>query len=91
MRRKYCIFWAVMACVLTIAGHAWGDVAIDEANFPDNVVRDTVRGFDTDNNGVLNAAEIAEVIELHIAGMGISSLKGIENFTALEVLECHDN
>ncbi|MBQ3403288.1 MAG: leucine-rich repeat domain-containing protein [Synergistaceae bacterium] len=91
MRRKYCIFWAVMACVLTIAGYAWGDVAIDEANFPDNVVRDTVRGFDTDNNGVLNAAEIAEAKEVHIGGRSVYNLKGIEYLTALEVLHCEDN
>ena len=65
-----------------------GDIAIDEANFPDSVFREYVKGFDTDNDDVLSASEIAAVKYIDADNMGISSLYGVEYFTSLTSLSC---
>lgn len=74
------------------------DITIDDTNFPDNEFRTYVSSnCDTDGDGVLSAAEIAAVTEIHCAVNGsahsgsITSLKGVEFFTALEELECFNN
>ena len=66
-------------------------VAVDTFNFPDKNFRDVVKTFDTDDNNILSDTEIATVKEIECKRMGITSLKGIEYFTALEYLYCHDN
>lgn len=65
-----------------------GDVVIDEAHFPDEFFRESVRRFDTDGDGVLSAAEIAAVTEIYATEYRITSLQGIEYFTALQSLSC---
>ena len=73
------------------------DVAITEANFPDDTFREYVRNnFDTDENGALSAEEIANVTTVDVRGDwqekgNIASLKGIEHFTALTLLYCNHN
>ena len=47
--------------------------------------------FDKDGNGYLSNAEIAAVKSISVSNKGISSLKGIELFTALEELVCDNN
>ena len=75
----------LMACV-----SAWGDVAIDEANFPDSVFREYVSSnFDTDSDGMLSEEEIARVRSISVTNGGIYSLQGVENFTALTELTCN--
>ena len=66
-------------------------VAVDMFNFPDKNFRDVVKTFDTDDNNILSDTEIATVKEIECKRMGITSLKGIEYFTALEDLYCYDN
>ena len=66
-------------------------VAVDTFNFPDKNFRDVVKTFDTDDNNILSDTEIATVKEIECKRMGITSLKGIEYFTALEDLYCYDN
>ena len=66
-------------------------VAVDTFNFPDKNFRDVVKTFDTDDNNILSDTEIATVKEIECKRMGITSLKGIEYFTALEYLYCYDN
>ncbi len=69
-----------------------GDVAINETNFPDTVFRAYVqKEFDTNNDSVLSEAEIAGAKEIKAYSSKISSLKGVEHFTALETLECGGN
>lgn len=66
-------------------------VAVDTFNFPDKNFRDVVKTFDTDDNNILSDNEIAAVKEIDCKGRAITNLKGIEYFTALEYLYCHDN
>ena len=61
-------------------------VPVDEDNFPDEVYRDYVKTFDTDNNGALSDDERAVVTEMNVIG-NVADLTGIENFTALKTLE----
>ena len=69
---------------------ATGSVAVDEAHFPNETFRDYVSRYcDTDGNGVLSASEIAAVTDICCINKGKLSLKGIEYFTELEILECY--
>lgn len=74
---------------------AEGDVAVDEVNFPDEIFRTYVdENFDTTDDNVLDAAEIAAVteIDLYYAGITtIADLTGVEYFTALTYLDCSSN
>ncbi|MBR0204994.1 MAG: hypothetical protein IJQ56_11590, partial [Synergistaceae bacterium] len=75
-------FYAVLFLCLIVSG-AWADVEINAANFPDKNFRDYLSGnFDTDNDGMLNNEEIAQIIGIYLYGQTISSLKGIEYLTA---------
>ena len=80
-----------------VGGVAYADgaepIAIDENNFPDPKFREVIatREYDRDGNGFLDASEIAQVINIHCEGKGITSLKGVEFFTALQGLWCQDN
>lgn len=66
-------------------------IAINEANFPDANFRTVVSTFDKNGDGKLNEAEIAAVTEIDCSEKNISSLNGIEYFTALEWLSCDSN
>lgn len=66
-------------------------VPVDEGRFPDANFRACVEAFDTDCDGVLDAEEIATVTEIRLRSRGISSLEGIEYFTALKELDCGRN
>ena len=75
---------------------AQGDVAIDETNFPDAIFRQYVLDkIDGDGDGKLSSVESEGVIGIYVSsiqGMDeISSLKGVEYFTALKNLECSHN
>ena len=85
------LFCAVLPRV-SLPAAADGDVLINEENFPDENFRAYVRdNFDSDGNGVLSQAELENVTQIYCSYCSISSLKGIEYFTALEVLRCYDN
>ena len=62
-------------------------IAVNAANFPDANFRACI---DTDGNGILSYAEVS-VTELDLPANNISSLKGIEYFTALTFLNCENN
>ncbi len=66
-----------------------GDVAINETNFPDSVFRTYIeKNCDKDGDKVLSESEIANATNFYFYSWTgkISSLKGIEYFTALESL-----
>lgn len=89
MKRMLC---AAVVCVMVLCGAAWGDVAVDATNFPDSTFRSYVSSnFDTNGDGVLTGAEIAGVATINIGSKGVTNMKGIEHFTALEVLRCQAN
>ena len=87
---------ALLAALLPAAAQAEG-VTIDETNFPDAAFREYVeRVCDSDGNKVLSAEEIGKVESMMlVAGWTtvskITSLKGIEYFTALTRLYCYNN
>ena len=66
-------------------------VEINVENFPDEAFREWLLGQEYGADGVLTDEEIAGITELGLSGHWISSLKGIENFTALEKLSCGFN
>ena len=90
MRKKFLSALLLCCMVLTLlptAALADGDVAINEANFPDSGFRGYVKEkFDKNKDDVLSADEIADVKSISVAGKSITSVKGIEHFTALESL-----
>ena len=64
---------------------------IDEENFPDPAFREYIAKADTDEDGMLSEDEIIEVTSIHVSGLDIRDLRGIEYFTELESLDCSDN
>ena len=76
-----------LLCVTALA-----DAAINDTNFPDEKFRAYVlENCDTDGDGTLSDSEIAGVTFIDCAARSISSLKGIEYFSALNLLWCHSN
>lgn len=67
------------------------DIPIDEEHFPDKNFREYVKALDTDNSQTLSGQEIALVERINVSNKNISSLKGIEYFTALKYLDCSYN
>lgn len=65
-------------------------ISINEENFPDDIFRNYLL-YKYGSDGLLTEEEITEIKSLSVNSYNISSLKGIEFFTALEELECHDN
>lgn len=75
--------------LLPTAALADGDVAINETYFPDENFRGYVKEkFDKNKDDILSAEEIAAVKDIHVEGKPITSIEGIEHFTALESLDC---
>ena len=66
-------------------------IAIDKENFPDDIFREYLLGQDYGWDGVLTEREIMNITEMDVYDMEISSLQGIEYFTALTELDCDDN
>ena len=69
----------------------------DTNNFPDKEFVDNIRQYDTKTDGYLSKQELDKVTEMNLGpnaygyGKNIESLKGIEYFTKLEILECPYN
>ena len=89
---------SILLCLVMVAGllptaaFAAGSVEINEANFPDAKFRSFVKEkLDKNNDGILDAGEIAAVKKIEANKMGIKSLEGVGFFTALETLKCWDN
>jgi uncharacterized repeat protein (TIGR02543 family) len=104
LARKVCALSTslLMAVVLLAAGlmlpaYAYGDVAINATNFPDEVFRTYVSGkIDADHDGSLSADEISSTTTISVSHQpaeetDISDLKGIEYFTSLRELDCSYN
>lgn len=68
-----------------------GDVEINETNFPDENFRNFLLATAYGEDGVITQAEIAGITGLWLTNKSISSLTGIEHFTALERLCCNNN
>lgn len=72
-----------------------GDVAITPESFPDDIFRSwllspaNLSGSGTD--GVFTPEELANIRDIFVPNLGISSLQGIQVFSALENLSCGGN
>ena len=89
-RMKQRRFAAVLACAFG-AGAAWADVKIDAENFPDARFRRWVKEEAAGGKDVLTDTQIAAMTHMIVYSEGISSLKGLEHFTALFLLDCTGN
>ena len=76
---------------LLTATSVWADVEINETTFPDETFRQWVLSHWYGADGILTDAEIADIYKIELENLGISSLKGIEYFTALKELFCGYN
>ena len=98
--KKFVVSLCVIACVIWIAGCAWGvPVRLDAEHFPDPVFRSWMTQWDYGwpeytswyeytvgaNDGILSDIEIARIMALNPVG---SSLKGIEYLWGLKILTC---
>ena len=90
MRKRLLSILLLCCMVLTLlptAAFAAGDVAINDTNFPDANFRQYVKNeFDKNDDDVLSADEIAAVTIIGMYDESITSIEGIEHFTALESL-----
>ena len=66
-------------------------IDINATNFPDKIFRNYLLSQGYGKDGVLTDEEIKGVTSLYVSSCEISSLKGIEYFTALTELFCGDN
>lgn len=83
---------AIITYVPQNAKAAETHIMIDRINFPDDVFNEYVRNnLDTDKSGFLSEDEIKAAKEIKVTYLGINSLKGIEYFTDLTNLYCHNN
>ena len=72
-------------------GYVSGVIPVDATNFPDENFRNWILAQDYGKDGYLNEVEIEGVTKIYVYSQEIADLKGIEYFTALETLKCHDN
>ena len=90
MRKRLLSILLLCCMVLTLlptAAFAAGDVAINDTNFPDANFRQYVKNeFDKNDDDILSADEIAEATIIGMYDESITSIEGIEHFTALESL-----
>ena len=68
-----------------------GRIYINKKNFPDDNFRAYLLEQDYGQDGVITADEIADIWCIDVCAMEITSLKGIEYFTALMQLVCDYN
>ena len=68
-----------------------GDIAIDETNFPDDNFRNWILQQYYGMDGKLTENEIKDVTSIAVYEKNISTLKGIEYFTSLTLLNCSSN
>lgn len=81
----------VITLNLTIVPGPGVDIS-DTEIFPDDMFRSLIgTQYDTNHDGYLSDEEIAAVTRITIRDAGVTSLKGIEQFTSLKELECQGN
>ena len=85
-------FKSLLLAVLTFVPlAASAQVEINETNFPDENFRNYLLDQDYGKDGKLTEDEIKSVTYINVFEKNISSLKGIEHFTALIKLSCGRN
>ncbi|MDE7089847.1 MAG: hypothetical protein K2O54_06980, partial [Prevotella sp.] len=84
-------FMCMGMALLPLATHASDEIEINATNFPDDNFRNYLLEQEYGKDGKLTKAEIENVNKLDVVGKNISSLQGIEYFTALATLNCSNN
>ena len=92
------IFSILLVCCMVLAllpvtalAENGGGVAVDLINFPDLTFHSFVQGvLDINHDGVLSEEEIAATVTIDCTYRPIQDLTGIEHFTALKTLRCHN-
>ena len=94
-KKRFISMLICIAMVVTMAPcivSAADGVAINATNFPDANFRNYVlSNHDKNSNNSLDASEIAVTTQISVSFSSISSLEGIEYFTALTDLYCSNN
>lgn len=67
------------------------NIVVNDTNFPDERFRKWILMQSYGCDGVLTPEEISNVTNINVRGKKIQSVKGIEDFTALEYLDCSNN
>lgn len=70
---------------------AEGDVALDEAHFPDSNFREALKQYDYNKDGILSKQENEKLTYLSVDNKNITDLRGIEYLSSLEVFTCREN
>lgn len=95
MKKTLSLILAVVLALLMVPAAAFaaeGEVAVDEAHFPDELFRQYVAlKVDADGNGSLSEEEILKTDWISIENSGVADLTGIEIFTELSNLNCGGN
>ena len=68
-----------------------GEITVNETTFPDENFRNYILANVAGDDGILSAEECGKLEELSVKAMGIHTLKGIEYFPNLTVLNCVEN
>ena len=92
------IFSILLVCCMVLAllpvtalAENGGGVAVDLINFPDLTFHTFVQArLDINHDGVLSEEEIAATVTIDCTYRPIQDLTGIEHFTALKTLKCHN-
>ena len=81
----------IIILLISICQAAWGDVEINEVNFPDANFRKWILSQPYGKDGILTEKEIADIMDIKAVWADIHDVKGIEYFTALETLDLDRN
>ena len=92
------IFSILLVCCMVLAllpttalAENGGGVAVDHINFPDSMFRTFIQtSLDINHDGVLSEEEIAATVTIDCTYRPIQDLTGIEHFTAMKTLRCHN-
>ena len=92
------IFSILLVCCMVLAllpvtalAENGGGVAVDLINFPDLTFHTFVQTrLDINHDGVLSEEEIAATVTIDCTYRPIQDLTGIEHFTAMKTLRCHN-
>ena len=68
-----------------------GPVLINEYVFPDAAFRSVAASYDNNGDRCLTRSERDDIVEIRAAGKDITDMSGIEYFSNLKSLDCHDN